>query len=359
MGTDENPVQVRQRFAGETALIAATGRGAATVVALPPRGWDSDTHATNALVGNLGLPWINAVSVDQVVKSTTRPPTTKAPAAPRSNATMSADQLDAVKHLSQSTGTLRDLLADRQQLPENMLQALLRTASTSWRGFPDEAKRYAAIELGSVNLQLSKVHLVNNVVKGQRHEIKVNLAGSKGTFPLTITNDTEWSVRVGITVSPTNRTDLRIEPQQTRILGPRQKWTPRISASAEQNGLIRANAQVITASGRPVGKSQELLIQASQYGSVGWILVGAACALLFGTSFVRIYRRIRNERRNPSAPESAAGSASESAAEPVAAGPAGDPLHPDPLESPEPADPPSASTTADASLKEGVGSKDG
>ena len=148
-----------------------------------------------------------------------------------------------------------------------------------------------------MNLQLSKVHLVNNAANGEHREIKVNLAGSKGTFPLTITNDTDWSVRVGIVVTPSNRTDLRIEPQQTRILAPKQKFTPRINASAEQNGLIRANAQVITASGRPVGKSQELLIQASQYGSVGWILVGAACALLFGTSFVRIYRRIRTERR--------------------------------------------------------------
>lgn len=346
-GTDENPIQVRQRFAAETALIAAAGSGTATVVALPPRGWDSGTQATAAVVGDLSSKWITPVSVDQVVKSTANPPTRKAPAAPKSNMVMSADQLDGVKQLNQSTDTLRDLLADRELLPETMLQALLRSTSTSWRGFPDESARFAAIELGSVNLQLSKVHLVNNVVKGQRKEIKVNLAGSKGTFPLTITNDTEWSVRVGIVVSPTNRTDLRIEPQQTRILGPRQKWTPRISASAEQNGLIRANAQVITASGRSVGKSQELLIQASQYGSVGWILVGAACALLFGTSFVRIYRRIRNERRNPSAPEAATTE------------PAADPLHPEPLESAEPVDPPSASTTADESLKEGVGSKDG
>jgi hypothetical protein len=185
------------------------------------------------------------------------------------------------------------------------------------------------------------VHLVNNVAKGERREIKVNLAGSKGTFPLTITNDTEWSVRVGIVVTPSNRTDLRSEPQQTRILAPKQKFTPRINASAEQNGLIRANAQVITASGRPVGKSEELLIQASQYGSVGWILVGAACALLFGTSFVRIYRRIRTERRSPDA------------GPPAEAEAPADALHPEPLA------PPSAGTPADASLKEGVGSKDG
>jgi hypothetical protein len=344
--TAENPIQVRQRFAAETALIATSGKGSATVVAVPPRGWDSTGRATAALAGDLSLPWINATSVEQVVTATPRPPVIKAPVAPKSNGIMSADQLDSVKQLDQATTTFKDLLTNpTADLPEAMPEALLRSASISWRGFPDEAKRFAAVELGSVNVQLSKVHLVNNVVNGERKEIKVNLAGSKGTFPLTITNDTDWSVRVGISVTPLNRTDLRIEPQQTRILAPKQKFTPRINASAEQNGLIRASAQVITASGRPVGKSQELLIQASQYGSVGWILVGAACALLFGTSFVRIYRRIRTERRHPSPAPSPEAAADEQATP--------DALHPEPL------DPPSADAPAGGSLREGVGSKDG
>jgi hypothetical protein len=153
-------------------------------------------------------------------------------------------------------------------------------------------------------------------------------------------------------VTPANRTDLRIAPLQTLILPPKQKATFRIQASAEQNGLIKANAQVITASQRPVGNSQELLIEAAQYGSVGWVLVGAAIALLFGTSFVRIYRRIRTERRNP-----------------APAGPTNDPLHPAPLAAeadepgdlPEPRanDVPEATSGAPETLKEGVGSKDG
>jgi hypothetical protein len=365
-GTDEDPLQVRQRFAAETALMAATTRGSASVVAVPPRGWDADGAATAQLAQELSLPWITPASVDQVVKSTPNPPPVNAPPAPRANATMSADQLDGVRQLNAATTTLQNLMVQADRLPEAMSQALLRSASTTWRGFPDESQRYAAIELGSVNLQLGKVHLVNNEVNGERREIKVNLAGSKGTFPLTITNETEWSVRVGIAVAPANRTDLKIESLQTVVLGPRQKWTPRINASAEQNGLIRANAQVVNAAGDPVGRSQELLIQASQYGSVGWILVGAACALLFGTSFVRIYRRIQTERRNPAAPEGAAAQsegAGESGAE---AQP--DALHPEPLEPPEPAGPaaaadeagkPSAGAQAGASLKEGVGSKDG
>jgi Family of unknown function (DUF6049) len=366
--TSESAVQVRQRFAAETALIAAGGKGAASVVAVPPRGWDSNGRATAALVGDLSLPWITPTDVKQVVAAGPKPPTTKAPAAGRVNSGFTNGQLDGIKKLNDTTATLRSLLADPEDLPETMPQALLRSTSTSWRGFPDESKHFTAIEIGSVNQQLAKVHLVNTSVdKGLRKEIKVNLAGSKGTFPLTITNDLPWSVRVGIVVKSANRTDLRIEPLQTVILGPKKKWTPRISASAEQNGLIRANAQVITASELPVGKSQELVIQASQYGSVGWVLVGAACTLLFGTSFVRIYRRIRNERRNPSAKQ-------------APAEPRTDPLHPAPLaarpehsgdlaepeQSGKLAEPPAngvpdivPAAPADESLKEGVGSKDG
>ncbi|TCC52999.1 hypothetical protein E0H75_04470 [Kribbella capetownensis] len=341
---NDSPLQVRQRFAAETALIASEGKdkNPATVVALPPRGWDVEGQATAALAGSLTLPWITATDVDQAVASTPKPPTTKAPAAPKSNGGLTGPQLDGIKQLDEAITTMQNLLANPDDLLQVMPQALLRSTSTSWRGFPDEARYFSAVELGSVNLQLNKVHLVNNPVNGERREIKVNLAGSKGTFPLTITNSTQWSVRVAVVVTPANRTDLRIEPQQSRILAAGQKWTPRINASAEQNGLIRANAQVITSSGRPVGDSEELLIQASQYGSVGWVLVGAACALLFGTSFVRIYRRIRTERRNPSHP-------------PTEATP--DPLHPAPLETTT--GDPAPDELPEASLKEGVGSKDG
>ncbi|WP_327638866.1 hypothetical protein OHB24_10985 [Kribbella sp. NBC_00482] len=345
--TAESPLQVRQRFAAVTALIAAGGKGPASVVVAPPRGWDSDGRATAALAGSLSLPWIKATDVAGVVTANPNPLTTKAPAAAKTNGVLTEAQLDGISQLDDATTTMQDLLVDGNALPEVMTQALLRSTSSGWNGFPEEARRFAAIELGSANQQLGKVHLVNaSVDRGLRKEIKVNLAGSKGTFPLTITNDTEWSVRVGIVVSSANRSDLKIKDLPTAVLGPGQKWTPRITASAEQNGLIRANAQVTNADGRPVGKPQELLIQASQYGSVGWILVGAACALLFGTSFVRIYRRVRTERRNTAAATTGATAETSDGTS--------DPAHDRPEANGVPEAP-----APDASLKEGVGSKDG
>ncbi|MGW7681342.1 hypothetical protein ACWGID_11410 [Kribbella sp. NPDC054772] len=356
--TATSPLQVRQRFAAETALIAASGTGNASVVVLPPRGWDSDGTATAELAHDLALPWIKATDVAAVVAATPKPPTTKAPTAPRSNGVLTDNQLDGIRQLDEATSTMQNLLVDENSLPEVMTYARLRSVSLGWNGYPEEARHFTAIELGSVNQQLGKVHLVNaSVDNGLRKEIKVNLAGSKGTFPLTITNDTDKSIRVGIAVTAANRSDLKIKQLPTAVLAPGQKWTPRITASAEQNGLIRANAQVITAGGKPVGRSQELLIQASQYGSVGWILVGAACALLFGTSLVRIYRRIRSERRNPTtetaetAETAAGGDTAEGEDAPETAEAAGDGV-------PE-ATAPEAAAAEDTTLKEGVGSKDG
>ncbi|MEV0793171.1 hypothetical protein [Kribbella sp. NPDC050459] len=349
--TAESPLQVRQRFAAVTALIAAAGKSTASVVIAPPRGWDSDGVATAALAGSLSLPWIKATDVAGVVAANPRPQETKAPAAPKTNGVLTESHLQSVKDLDEATTTMQDLLVDGTALPEVMTQALLRSTSSGWNGHPEEARHFTAIELGSANQQLGKVHLVNaSVDRGLRKEIKVNLAGSKGTFPLTITNETDWSVRVGIVVTSVNRSDLKIRTPQTVVLGPGQKWTPRINASAEQNGLIRANAQVTNAAGKPVGKSQELLIQASQYGSVGWILVGAACALLFGTSFVRIYRRVRTERRTTAAASATAGTAD--AAETTETTDTPDPAHDRPGTN-------GVAEAPDASLKEGVGSKDG
>jgi hypothetical protein len=353
-----SPLQVRQRFAAETQLLASTGKGPISVVALPPRGWDPDGQATAQLAQGLSsLPWVKPATVNEIITATPKPVLTKAPPAGRATPGLGSGQIDQLRKLGNSTNTFISLLNDIEQADENLRRALLRAASYGWRGFADEAQRFMTYEQGGVTSQLNKVHLVTNAggERGQHRAIKVNLSGSKGQFPLTVENGLDMTIRIGVAVSSPNRDDLRIQPIQQKIVPPHQKATFQIKASAEQNGLIRAEAEVISQSQAPVGKSQELVIQAAQYGSVGWILVGAACALLFGTSAVRIYRRIRSEKRNPAAVEH---------------GP--DALHPAPLDTHEEAgsdladelQPPLAVTPepnghAQDSLKEGVGTKDG
>ena len=202
-GTAENPLQVRQRFAAETALLATGGTTPVSVVALPPRGWDVEGLATAAIAGDLALPWITPTDVNQIVAATRQPPTTKAANAPRSNPALSSGQVDAVKRLNDATQTYRNLLTVQENMDENIERALLRSASNGWRGYADEARRFTAIETGSVNQQLGKVKLVNSTDgQGRRREIKVNLAGSKGTFPLTVVERAERSPSGSASRSP-------------------------------------------------------------------------------------------------------------------------------------------------------------
>ncbi|WP_328331444.1 hypothetical protein OHA70_11430 [Kribbella sp. NBC_00382] len=358
----KQPLQLQQRFAAETSLLAGRA-GTSTVVVVPPRGWDNDGLSTAAVLQSMATsPWITPVGVKQVTSLTAGQ--TKVPAAPVGTPGLSGGQLDKIQDLSASTTTYQALLPDpTAQTPASMSQGLLRSASLEWVNTPNEAQRFVNYQRNAVTNQLKKVHLVTNRNKGQHEGIKVNLSGSKGSFPLTVENGLDVTIRVGLEVTATgNRNDLKIDQLHTLLLPAGQKGTFQVKASAEQNGVINANAQLITAAKQPVGDSQPLVIQAAQYGSVGWILVGAAVALLFGTSIVRIYRRVRSERRNPT-PKSEA-----------------DALHPEPLAledlGPAPDDPAANGSTNGVSrpespaplvpgqsdlesLKEGVGTKDG
>jgi len=300
--TATTPVQMRQRFAAETALLAATpGTGPLTVVALPPRGFDPSGIATEALLQGLTLPWIQQIGLDQVSTAAARPART--PTMPRTPPGLNESHIQQIKQLNRLIDTYGSLVTDRDRAVAPLETLLLQAGSTSWRGWLQEAQRFLTFQIRTVNGQLSKVHIVSGQTDSNpQRPIEVTLSGRNGQFPLTIANELDQSVRVGVRVRSQNRSDLKIEPLLTKTLFARQKATFQVEASAQQNGVIQASVQVVTAGGAPVGREQQLVIQAAQYGDVGWILVGAAVALLFGTSLIRIYRRIRNERRNPSKP---------------------------------------------------------
>ncbi|MEU4391051.1 hypothetical protein [Kribbella sp. NPDC023855] len=351
--TATQPLQLRQRFVAQTSLLAGAGRGPASVVVVPPDSWKDDPRPIAAVQQAMTAPWITAVGINQITDSNPRP--VAAPAAPADAPGLSDDQLDKIKDLNQSAKTYQELLSTAGEIPADMKQALVRSTSRQWEASPEDAGRFVDYQRKAVSTLLKQVRLVRNNTKGHQEAIKVNLSGSKGSFPLTVENGLDVSIRVKLVVTSTgNRNDLRIETLSTKILPAGQKGTFQVKASAEQNGLINAKAQLVTAGGDPVGDPQPLLIEAAQYGSVGWILVGAAVALLFGTSIVRIYRRVRSERRNPTEPE-----------------PEADALHPEPLptedltpgpegdETPEVPAPAASDRSELESLKEGVGTKDG
>ncbi|MFC0624991.1 hypothetical protein [Kribbella deserti] len=296
--TATSPIQVRQRFAAETALLSLTApTGPVSAVALPSRSFDSDGRGTQVLLQGLDLPWINAVTLDQI--TTGQPRATAAPSMPRTTPGLNESQLRQIRQFDRQLQVYGALVTNPAPAVEPLRFQLLRAGSTAWRGRLVEAQRYLSFQVGTVNNQVNRVHLVR---PPKARQIKVTLSGSKGTFPLSVVNELGQSAKVGLKVFSVNRSDLKIAPSNVITLLPRGKGTFHVQATAQQNGYIQAKVQVVTAAGEPVGPPQDIVIEAAQYGNVGWALVAASVALLFGVSLIRIYRRIRKERRDRGTP---------------------------------------------------------
>jgi hypothetical protein len=320
------PVQLRQRLAAETALLALDTGGAAkpapvTVAVVPGRGFDTLGTATGTLLQAMTLPWVSRIGLNELGTEPTQ--TVPAPQARPATPVLSEPQLDAVRKIDSDIATFTGMLATPiGKAP--LERSKLRATSLTWRGAQAEADKFRRYQLTVLRQQLGKVHILST--DGPENSV-VTLSASDGRFPLTVANDLTVPVRVGLRIEPLNRDDLKVEPvEPVRIRGGNRE-TFEIRASAQQNGLIKARVHIVTDQGREVGEPLELDIRAAQYGTVGWVLVGSAVALLFGTSAIRIYRRIRSERRaaaksaTKSAAQAATGSAAQEAGPGLTTGP--------------------------------------
>lgn len=286
------PIQLRQRFAAETALLALDGKaGPATVAVVPNRTFDTQGSATGTVLQAMTLPWVTPIGVNELGEpaKTVTPPGSQ-PYSP----VLNDDQLAAVRSLDKDTATYYELTTVSEEGRLEREHAKLRAAAQAWRTAGAEGDKYRRYELGVLRQEFAKVRILST--DGPEGSV-VTLSASKGRFPLTIANDLTRPIRVGLRIESLNRDDLKVEPvEPVRIRGGNRE-TFEIRASAQQNGLIKARVHIVTDSGRELGKPLVLDIRAAQYGTVGWVLVGSAVALLFGTSAIRIYRRIRSERR--------------------------------------------------------------
>lgn len=290
------PVQLRQRLAAETALLALdTGGSSApppvSVAVVPGRTFDTLGTATGTVMQALKLPWVDPIGIDKLDTGTV--PTVPAPAPERTDPLLTPPQLDSIRTIDGDITTYTSLLTTGTGRA-GWDHSKLRAASLTWRGAEADGDKFRRYQAGYLHARFDKVRIVNSDAPS---DDIVTLSASKGRFPLTVANDLNVPVRVGLRIESLNRDDLAVEPIETARIRGGNRETFEVRASAQQNGLIRARVHLVTEDGRELGRPLELDIRAAQYGTVGWVLVGAAVALLFGTSAIRIYRRIRSERR--------------------------------------------------------------
>ena len=186
--------------------------------------------------------------------------------------------------------------------------AVAQAASVKWRK-RDKARRAF---LGPQQAALDEILLDKIQI---RSSPRVQTVAREGVeFPITIRNTLEadgsgpdaGAVKVRLVFNSENRQRLSIKTINAPEIRAQDSFTGNAEVTAKANGVVPVTAQLVTESGRPIGRPFEIEVQVTQNGTTGWAIAIAAGIVLVGTTSLRI-RQVAKERAKAASGEPAAG----------------------------------------------------
>lgn len=287
-------VELRQRWAAETAMVtlhaAIRGTSPQPLVAGPPSRWRPDPEIAETLIDTwTSLPWVEPVHLTDL-------PESASPAAVTVNPTdaansLPADNVDAVAEMRAAVDQYSSLLAESDpDLAQDLERATIRAASSGWRDDPAAGVAYAE----SITTELTdRLREVSVTVPES-----VTLSSRTGIFPLSVTNDLDQPVTVRLEIEAANPDRLHVDQIDEQLVESGSRQTIEIRAEAATNGRVPITVQLITADGTPLGPPHQTMVNATDYGTIGWFIIGGA-GLLFGAAVIRTMIRRRSSVSDP------------------------------------------------------------
>lgn len=292
----DSALSVRQRLLAEAALHALSDRRREPLVALLPATWDPGPRWRAAdLFGGLDVPWLRPATLSEL--STGPGPALTADAVEYPEAQDEAElpsyAVIAAAQLRELGATTGDLLADDGGFAGRVDRLALLTASTFSRVRPGLAVGRNRGLQDHLRTWLGRI-----AVRGPSF---VTMSSESGTFQVTLVNQLDEPVTVGLRATASGeQLTLRALPE-TVVLEPKGRTSMQVDATAADIGVHRVSLQPVTSTGEPVGSPLELSIRTSQVGLVVWLVMVAGGVLLLAAISVRITRRITGRRRTRSA----------------------------------------------------------
>lgn len=279
----------RQRFLAETSLLALTTPKGSTyrVVAALPRDLDVTATTRGLLHPPAAATWVATKSLDAVTagKLPRYTGTLTYPKATR-NQELSLGNVKAVRLLLDRSAALVDIAGDRENAGAVWQRAALRGTSIAWRADPASGLELVTADADLLNGQLGRVSLSVPLL--------VTLTGSSGSFPVTVNNQLDIPVTVYIRITSPNKGVVDPGAVQKVEIDANRRVTSRFTANSGRGGVVRLTAHLVTSDGQPLGGGTAFTIRVTQYGIVGWVILGAGAVLLIA---VGIYRQIRAHKR--------------------------------------------------------------
>ena len=266
-----------------------------TIVAAPPALWSPNPATTSAWLTALkSSPWMTSSSLASLlalpaatsglpVRSRADYPTTAR------RAELPEAYLARVKRMDGQLAALSAITANPADPTVTATQdALSRAESANWRGQKAAANRFIAVVGQQLASQLAKVHVVTRGT--------VTLAGEKGVVPITIANDLDQTVRIGLHLVGTPAVRFISTAYPTFTVPAGARVSVEIPAQVIGSGDVNVSVQLLTPDGHSYGTATALQVRSSAYAVAAQWAVGALVAALVALLAFRLVRRFRRGR---------------------------------------------------------------
>ncbi len=119
---------------------------------------------------------------------------------------------------------------------------------------------------------------------------RFSLAGSSGDYPVTVTNHLVDPVVVRVVATTDNPQRIRFVPAEATRVEPGSSTALLLRAEASGGGVVEARIHVESLAGRRLTADEAIVVETTNFGLIGWVLVIGSAVVLVTTTALRIHR---------------------------------------------------------------------
>lgn len=293
--TPNDVVLARQQFLAQTALLATSipaDQSSRTVVVAPDNlQWDPTASLVAPLLRAMRTaPWLAPQTLEGLLREPIPSATrqrggygTKARAAE-----LPADYMARIAKTATKLSTFTAILDDPTGVSEPYSEALLRAQSAAWRTSPEVGSSLVSHTSTDLSVQMGQVRVLSTGT--------ITFSGDTGRVPVTIENNLDRAVTVGLTLvgqpalrlTATPLTDIHIEPGKMASVD--------INARVVGGDPLTVEVQLLTPDMAPYGKPATIQVRSTAYSRAAAYVVAAAFLAIAVFVVVGVTRRIHKAR---------------------------------------------------------------
>jgi hypothetical protein len=285
---------LRQRMLSEAALASlqsgADPESRADAVAVIDPGWDPGEFDNGPLDEVFDAPFVDGVSLEDLMNERlalyegTVP--RSAEATPISN-----DQIEAAAAAASTSELIARITPDSADVEARHARDIAQVLGVRWRDQRIEGLAAARAAERRANRDLARISIESPDA--------VTLSSSKGSFPITISNDTDHPVRVGVRIGSSNPS-LSVPDSDPVDIAAGERHTLTVAVDMSQQSSATLTAVMVTPGGDSFGDPAVFNVRSSRVGAALWVAIGVAAAFVV----IALARRFRRPTRasEPSPP---------------------------------------------------------